>query len=98
MSNVVIPLQAIAAQTISVQLGAQQCSINLYQKAQGLFFDLSISGTPIVTSMLCLDRVSLVRQAYLGFIGNLSFVDTQGTNTPYYTGLGSRYILVYFTS
>lgn len=98
MSNLVIPLQAIAAQTINVQLGTQQCVINLYQKAQGLFMDLSVNGNQIVTAMLCLDRISLVRMSYLGFIGNLSFVDTQGNTAPYYTGLGNRYILTYFTS
>ena len=98
MTNQVIPLTAQAAQTLSVQLGTQQCTINLYQKSTGLFMDLVVNGQQIVTAMLCLDRMGLVRQSYLGFIGNLTFVDTQGATTPYYTGLGSRYILVYYTS
>ena len=98
MTNQIIPLAAVASQTLNVQLGSQQCVINLYQKSTGLFFDLVVNGVQIVTAMLCLDRMGLVRQSYLGFIGNLAFVDTQGATVPYYTGLGSRYILVYYTS
>lgn len=92
----IVPLTAVASQSFSVQLGAQQCQMNLYQKAEyGLFMDLFLNGTQILSAMLCLDRVGLVRQAYLGFTGQLAFVDTQGTTDPYYTGLGSRYILTY---
>jgi hypothetical protein len=61
-----------------------------------MYFDLTLNGTLIVSTMICLDRVNLVRYAYLGFIGNLAFIDTQGTTDPVYTGLGSRYILTYF--
>ena len=45
--------------------------------------------------MLCLNLVGLVRSAYLGFIGQLAFFDTQGTSDPDYSGLGTRYQLVY---
>jgi hypothetical protein len=38
-----------------------------------------------------------VRDLYLGFSGDLFFADTQGTNDPYYTDLGTRYLLVYVT-
>jgi hypothetical protein len=37
----------------------------------------------------------MVRETYLGFIGDLSFTDTQGTSDPVYTGLGSRFVLLY---
>lgn len=93
----VIPLKAVPAQTFTIQLGTQNCEINLYQKNTGLFFDLTVNEIRKVTSMLCLDRVALIREAYLGFIGELAFIDTQGTSDPYYTGLGSQYILVYYT-
>lgn len=90
-----IPLVAIAAQTLNVNLSGQPCKINLYQKTNGLYADVSVLNQPIVTAMLCRDRVGLVRHAYLGFIGSLAFVDTQGKSTPYYTGLGARFRLVY---
>ena len=100
----IIPLKAVASDTLYVQLSGtsggqivqQQCQINLYQKENyGLFMDLFLNGTQILSAMLCLDRVGLVRQAYLGFVGQLAFIDTQGTSNPYYTGLGTRYILTY---
>ena len=93
--NQVIPITSDASQTFTIQLGNQNCQINLYQKTTGLFMDLTVNNNPILIAILCLDRVYLVREAYLGFIGNLFFVDTQGTSDPVYSGLGSRYILVY---
>ena len=46
--------------------------------------------------MLCENLNVIVRDAYLGFIGDLAFYDTQGDTAPVYTGLGSRYVLEYF--
>jgi hypothetical protein len=90
-----IPISAIAAQTCTIQLGDQNCEISLYKKSTGLYFDLILNNVPIVQTMLCLNLVGLVREQYLGFIGQLAFFDTQGTNDPEYTGLGTRYLLVY---
>lgn len=71
--------------------GAQDSS-----QSGGLFMDLSISGSPIISGKYCNDRVNLVRAVYLGFSGWLYFADTTGAGQdPYYTGLGSRYLLVY---
>jgi hypothetical protein len=95
MTSQVIPITSNPVQTFNVALGSQQCTITLYQKSTGLFMDLAANGNQILNAMLCLDRVGLVRGAYLGFSGQLSFVDTQGYNDPYYLQLGTRYILVY---
>lgn len=92
----IIPITPVASQQFSVQLSNQNCVINLNQKNTGLFFDMDLNGSRIVTSMICLDRVGLVRESYLGFYGQLVFIDTQGTDDPFYTGLGSRFILAYF--
>ena len=91
----VIPLANVPYQTFAVTLGGQRCKIALYQKAEGLFLDLAIGTTQIVTAMICRDRVKLLRYPYLSFIGNLAFVDTQGTSDPEYTGFDSRYMLSY---
>ena len=56
-----------------------------------------VNDVLIVAGMICLDRVRIVRHEYLGFIGNLVFIDTQGTSDPEYTGFGSRYLLIYET-
>lgn len=90
-----IPLQAVASQTLSVQLAGQNCTINAYQKSVGLFLDLLVDDAPVVTAVLCHDRVRLVRDAYLGFVGDLVFTDTLGTSDPVHAGLGTQFQLVY---
>jgi hypothetical protein len=91
----VVPLQSVPNQIVNVGLTNQQCTVSLHQKTTGLFFDLSVAGGVIITGVLCLDQNLLVRNTYLGFVGDLAFFDTQGTNDPDYTGLGGRYQLVY---
>lgn len=81
---------------MNVTLGKQNCQIKIYQKSTGVYLDLSIENIPLVNTILCLDRVKLIRHSYLGFVGNLAFVDTQGMTDPIYTGMGSRYCLIYF--
>lgn len=90
-----IPLQAVPSQTLNVLLDQQNCRINIYQKEPGLFLDLLINDAPLISGIICLDRVLIVRQPYLGFVGNLIFADTLGLEDPYYTGLGDRFELVY---
>lgn len=92
----VIPLVPQASQTLRSIVNNQSCSISLTQKDNGdTFFSLSVSGNPIITGVLVRDRVLLVRQAYLGFTGDFAFQDNEGTSDPYYTGLGSRWTLMY---
>ncbi len=93
----IIPIQSVASQNFSVTLNGQDCDIAIYQKSTGLFYDLTLNNTLIVGTFLCTDRTYLVRYPYLGFLGNLAFVDTQGNTDPVYTGLGNRYLFVYFS-
>lgn len=95
----VIPLQAVSNQTMQVQLNGQACTINVVQYAYGLFLTLYIGETLIIASVLCENFNRIVRSDYLGFLGDLAFLDTQGTADPVYTGFGSdgRYQLLYFT-
>jgi hypothetical protein len=90
-----IPLQPVPSQTLNVSLASQACQIAVYQKTTGLYLDLSVAQRPIISCVLCRNRVLLVRQAYLGFLGDLSFIDTQGNADPVYSGLGTRYLLSY---
>jgi hypothetical protein len=95
-----IPIAAIPNQTLNVQLGGQACILNVYQLAYGLFMDVYIGNTLIVGGVICENLNRIVRSLYLGFIGDLCFFDTQGAQNPQdpiYTGLGSRYQLVYLT-
>lgn len=91
----IIPLPAFASQTFNVVLAGQSCALNLYQKSTGLYLDLAIAGRAVASGVLCRDRVKLLRQEYLGFLGDLAFMDTQGQDDPHFDGLGSRWVLVY---
>lgn len=93
----VIPISAAPSQRLSVTLGGQNCVINIYQKSTGVYADLFIGGNALLTAVLCHDRDFIVRYTYLGFSGDLSFIDTQGTTDPDYTLFGTRYLFVYLT-
>jgi hypothetical protein len=54
-----------------------------------------VGGNLVIAGVLCRNLVYLVREAYLGFAGDLAFVDTAGSDDPQYTGLGSRWQLLY---
>lgn len=92
-----IPLAATPAQSLTVQLAGQNCKINVYEKTTGVYLDLLVNNAPVVTCVLCLDRVRMIRETYMGFVGDLTFVDTQGTSDPTNSGFGNapRFLLVY---
>ena len=90
-----IPLRPVAAQEFNVVLNKQPCTLKLYQKSAGLFMDVALSGVSIIIGVLCRDRSRIVRGTNLGLVGDMYFVDTEGTQDPYYTGLGSRFVLMY---
>jgi len=90
-----IPLQSVPNQSLSIALAGQNCRINIYQRSTGLYSDLYVDNTLIIGGVICQNLNRIVRDAYLGFIGDLGFFDTQGINDPEYTGLGSRYLLIY---
>jgi hypothetical protein len=96
MTRQIVPLQAVPNQTLQVQLDGQPCIINLYQTAYALFIDLYVGNSLIACGVICENLNRIVRYAYRGFVGDLAFVDTQGSTDPVYTGLGSRYQLLYF--
>lgn len=93
---ILIPTQAVPNQTFSVNLAGQAAQIALRQNGDSIYFDLSVSGAPIVSTRICRDRQRLLLDArYRGFVGDFAFVDTQGTDDPFFTQLGSRYQFYY---
>jgi hypothetical protein len=92
----IVPLQALPSQTVSVLLNNQQCQLNIYQKSTGMFMDVAVNNAVIISGVICQYFNRIVRSLYLGFLGDFAFVDTQGSSDPYYASLGTRYILVYF--
>lgn len=92
----VVPLQAVPNQSLNVSLGSQPVALDILTKTTGLFCNVYVNSTLIIGGVLCLDQVLIVRDAYLGFTGDLAFYDTQGTSDPVYSGLGTRYVLLYY--
>lgn len=92
----VIPIQPLPSQTVDVVLNEQACSIKIYQRSTGLFVDLDVQDVLVIGGVIAHDRNRIVRSDYLGFVGDIAFVDMQGTDDPDYTGLGDRFILAYF--
>lgn len=91
----IVPLQAVPSQTLSIALDNQNCQINVYQRLFGLFFDLYVDSVLVIGGVLCLNMTKLVRSLYLGFTGDFAFMDLQGSTDPVYSGLGARYQLLY---
>jgi hypothetical protein len=97
----IVPVRAIPNQILTVQLSNQPTQLAIYQKSTGLFMDVYVNDSLIIGGVLCLNGKAIVRTAYLGFIGDFAFFDTQpssfsGPADPVYTGLGARWPLYYF--
>jgi hypothetical protein len=95
---VIVPLRAIPSQVVNVTLGGQPCQIALYQLATGLYCNLYVRNVIVIGGVICHNVNRIVRDLYLGFIGDLIFVDSQGKSDPEYSGLGGRYELAYLTA
>lgn len=91
----VIPISDVPSQTLTAQLGGQSVQINLYVKSTGLFADVAVNNAQIIGGVICENMNRIVRDLYLGFIGDLVFYDMEGAQDPTSPGLGSRYLLVY---
>jgi hypothetical protein len=105
-----VQVSDVFSQTLQSQLGGQNVTLNIYQLSTsgvdsngnlttvGLYMDVLINGQPIITGVICHSLNRIVRNAYLGFIGDLGWVDTQGTSSPSSPGLGTRYQLMYLSA
>jgi hypothetical protein len=101
----IIPINDTYSQQVTSLLGGQNCQFNLYQKNNSdLYCDVYVNNAAIITGVRCLNLVRIIRDSYLGFVGDLCFYDTQGTVTPPSTGLdpsspglGSRYLFLYLS-
>lgn len=104
-----VPLSALASQTVQFVAGGQNCQMSVYtndgydytdvtlsEPKPYIAIDFSYNGIQVTNTQNCLnEKRLLLNRQYLGFIGDFMFVDTQGTDDPQYTGLGTRWVLVY---
>lgn len=92
-----IPLQPIQNQAVHVTLAEQACTIVLRQRDPGLFVDLYVNNALVVGGVIAQNINRIVRDTYRGFAGDLLFEDSQQDADPYYSGLGSRWVLCYLS-
>lgn len=95
MATVLVPLSPTPSQTVTVQLGGQNCRLKVYQKSTGVYLDLYVDDVLAAGGCICQNGNAILRIGYTGFVGELAFVDTQGADDPDYTGFGTRFILAY---
>lgn len=91
----IIPLQPVPSQVVTTTLANQNCRIELRQMATGLYMNLYVNDGLIIGGVLCENLNRIVRNAYLGFDGDFAFIDNEGSENPYYSGLGTRWQLGY---
>jgi len=102
MANL-IPMQPIPAQNILTTLDdGQLVLLKIYTRRYGMFIDISVNGVLEIGAVICENLNRIIRNQYLNdavsFGGDFVFNDTQGTSDPVYTGLGTRYQLIYLTA
>lgn len=90
-----IPLQAIPSQKVTAMLGGQKVDIALQQRTNGLYANIWLNGKMIMAGIICQNKNFIVNAPYKGLSGDLCFIDTQGKSDPDYSGLGSRFTLLW---
>jgi hypothetical protein len=73
----------------------------VYDHVTPLFIDLYANNTPVIGGVICQANNTIVKDTYLGFVGDLGIVDTQpptglGPQPPQISGLGTRWLLTYW--
>ena len=96
----VVPLQPVNSQYVTFNVSNQPVQLQITQRSTGLFVDVYLNNALLMGGILARNAVPMLQNTYLGFEGDLAFYDTQATNAtngadPYYTGLGSQFLLVY---
>ena len=69
----------------------------------GMFIDVYLNDALVIGGVQCLNLNRIIRDTYLGYMGDFEFIDTQPTfeggvpifSDPFYAGLGSRFVLAY---
>jgi hypothetical protein len=93
----IVPLIPAPVQTTSLLLNGARVKLNVYYKYTGLFIDVFINDAPLLYGILCQYNNPIIRDTYLGFPGELVWIDTFGTQAdPTYQGIGGQFCLAFF--
>ena len=90
-----IPIADVPSQVVSASLGGQSVRLRIFTRRSGLYVDVYVADELVLAGARCMDGVPIVRDQYLGFIGDLMFIDSQGADAPSMPGLGTRFSLLY---
>jgi hypothetical protein len=97
----IIPLQPVPSQQVACSLNGQAVTLNIYTRGAygflNLYIDVYSNGAIVVPGVICQNGNEIIRNGYFGFNGDFAFWDQEGSSDPQYTGLGSRWILVYYS-
>jgi hypothetical protein len=91
----VVPLLPVASQTFNATINDQATNINVYSRLGVLYMDVYLNAVLVIGGVACWNANVVIRNSYLGYSGDFAFYDTEGLEDPVYTGLGTRFILVY---
>lgn len=97
----VVPLTAVPSQQVKTVLDSQIVELDIYQLRYGMFMNVTVNGVLEIGAVICENLNRIIRDAYLnakvGFSGDFVFQDLAGSTDPVFTGLGTRYRLLYIT-
>lgn len=97
----IVPTLAVPSQKIKTVLANNIVDLSVYQLRYGMFMDVTINGVFEIGGVICQNKNRIIRSAYLnagvGFSGDFSFFDLNGSSDPTYQGLGTQFQLGYIT-
>lgn len=76
----IAPSQTIAG---PIPMTASSPAEPTYENINPVFLDLYVNDALVVGGVICLNGTRIVRDAYLGFVGDLAILDTEGNLTPH---------------
>lgn len=93
----IIPVGDVPSQSFNINLAGQQCQIAISTMTTGLYCSVQINNSLILGETYCANQARIIQNVYLGFQGDLVWIDTQGDSDPSSPGLGTRYLFYYLT-
>ena len=93
-----IPLKPVSNQMATTVLGGQIIRVAVRQLSTGVYLTAWKDDVIVQSSILCVDRVNMMTNNYDSFVGGFVFIDSQGLESPDYTGIGTRWNLFYLES
>lgn len=94
---ILIPLQAVPNQTVSIVLDDQNCTLNVRQNGDRLYLSLVCDAQDVCDAHIAQNRVLMPAWSTTLFSGKLVFIDNEGSAHPDYSRLGERFFLYYLT-